>query len=43
MYERLPFDDAATVRGAKDGILRRLKDPEERSVVEAWLASQPRE
>jgi hypothetical protein len=43
MYERLPFDDAATVRGAKDGILRRLKDPAERTVVEGWLASQPPE
>ena len=43
MYGRLPFDDPGTVRGAKDGILRRLKDPEERAVVEGWLASQPQE
>ena len=43
MYERLPFDDPATVRGVKEGVLRRLTDPEERSVVEGWLAGQPPE
>ena len=38
MYERLPWDDAATVRSHADGILRRLKD-EKRAAFEAWLAS----
>ncbi len=40
MYDRLPFDDPDTVRANKDGILRRLKAPEDREVLERWLASR---
>jgi len=40
MYDRLPWDDAATVRAHADGILRRLKD-EKRDTFAAWLAAQP--
>ncbi len=43
MYDRLPFDDPATVRRVKEGVLRRLKVPEDRSVLEAWLGTQPKE
>lgn len=39
-YERLPWDDAASVRAHADGILRRLKD-ENRETFAAWLAVQP--
>jgi hypothetical protein len=37
MYARLPFDDPAAVRGAREGLLRRLNVPEERAAVEAWM------
>jgi hypothetical protein len=36
MYERMPFDDADTVREHRDGILRRL-DGEDKATVERWL------
>lgn len=39
MYERLPFDDPVTVRENTAGILRRLKAPEERAIVERWLGT----
>jgi hypothetical protein len=39
MYDRLPFDDAKTVASNKEGVLRRMKAPEDRAIVEAWLAS----
>jgi len=37
MYERLPFDDPTVVRSHPEGVLRRLKDPETRLVVERWI------
>ena len=41
MYERLPFDHADVVLAHKDSILRRLKNPDDRAVLERWLAGQP--
>ena len=41
MYERLPFDRADVVLAHKDRILRRLKNPDDRAVLERWLAGQP--
>jgi hypothetical protein len=41
MYERLPFDRAETIASHSEGVLRRIKDPEERAAIERWLASQP--
>jgi hypothetical protein len=38
MYERLPFDDPATVASHPEGILRRLKG-DERATVERWIAA----
>jgi hypothetical protein len=38
MYDKLPFDDAATVRGHREGILRRLKG-EDHAAVARWLDS----
>jgi len=40
MYERLPFDQPEVVSSHKDGILRRLKNPDDRQVLERWLAAQ---
>jgi hypothetical protein len=41
MYERMPFDHADVVLAHRDGILRRLKNPDDRQVLERWLATQP--
>jgi hypothetical protein len=41
MYERMPFDSAAVVAAHRAGILRRLKDPDERGALEGWLATLP--
>jgi hypothetical protein len=38
MYERLPFDDPATVASHPEGILRRLKG-DGRATVERWIAA----
>jgi len=38
MYERMPFDRPEVVFSHKEGILRRLKDPDDRQVLERWLA-----
>ena len=38
MYAKLPFDDAATVRGHRAGILRRLKG-DDLAAVTRWLDS----
>ena len=38
MYERLPFDDPATVASHPEGILKRLKDPDEHALIERWIA-----
>lgn len=40
MYERLPFDDPATVAGHPEGILKRIKDPAEHALIERWIAEQ---
>ncbi len=40
MYEQLPFDDPATVAGHPEGILKRIKDPAEHSLIERWIAEQ---
>jgi cytochrome c553 len=37
MYERLPFDDAKTVRAHADGVRKRLKG-DNLQALEAWLA-----
>ncbi len=37
MYDRLPFDDAQTVRSHADGVRKRLKG-ENLQALEAWLA-----
>ena len=40
MYERMPFDRSEVVFSHKEGILRRMKNPDDRQVLERWLASQ---
>jgi hypothetical protein len=37
MYDKLPFDDAEVVRSHRPGVVRRLKDPEEKRAFEAWV------
>ena len=39
MYERMPFDDPDVVRSHREGIERRLKDPEEKRLLERWLSA----
>jgi hypothetical protein len=38
MYERMPFDRPETILAHKEGVLRRLKNPDDRELVERWLA-----
>lgn len=38
MYDRLPFDDPEVVRSKRESIMRRLKAPEDRRVLEEWLS-----
>jgi len=38
MYDRLPFDEAKTIRDHKEGVLRRLKG-EDREAVVGWLGT----
>jgi hypothetical protein len=40
MYERLPFDDAEVVAAHREGVTRRLKEPEERAAFERWLEAR---
>ena len=40
MYERMPFDQPAVVLSHKEGVLRRLKNPEDRQVLERWFAQE---
>jgi hypothetical protein len=46
MYDKLPFDDPDVVASHSEGVLRRIKAPEKREPLEAWLktvdASAPR-
>ena len=37
MYERMPFDQAKTIRDHSEGIFRRIKDPEEVKKLTAFL------
>ena len=39
MYARMPFDNPETLRAHREGVLRRLKVPEEHAAVEAWLGT----
>jgi hypothetical protein len=39
MYERMPFDDPGVVRSHREGIARRLKDEDEKRLLERWLES----
>ena len=36
MYERLPFDKAEVVRENRAGIARRLKNPDDKRILEQW-------
>lgn len=38
MYGRMPFDQPETIRGHREGVLRRLK-AEDHATVAAWLES----
>lgn len=38
MYERMPFDRPEVVFAHKDGVLRRMKNPDDRQLMERWLA-----
>ena len=40
MYERLPFDQPEVVFSHKDGVLRRMKDPDNRQLMERWFAEK---
>jgi len=40
MYERMPFDRPETILSHKEGIVRRMKNPDDRGLLERWLASQ---
>lgn len=40
MYERLPFDDADVVAANREGVARRLKEPEEKAAFERWLEAR---
>jgi hypothetical protein len=41
MYERMPFDRPEVVFAHKEGVLRRMKNPDDRQLMERWLA-QPK-
>jgi hypothetical protein len=41
MYERMPFDRPETILAHKEGILRRMKAPDDRQRLERWLETQP--
>jgi len=38
MYDRMPFDDPAVVASHSEGVLRRIKDPDQRQALDTWLA-----
>lgn len=40
MYDRLPFDHPEVVASHREGVLRRVKDPDERAAIERWLSRQ---
>jgi hypothetical protein len=37
MYERLPFDTSTTILQKKDGILRRIKDEPDNSIIRKFV------
>lgn len=37
MYERLPFDQAATIRSLGPALFSRIKDKDERARIQAFL------
>ena len=39
MYERLPFDRGDVVAAHRAGVLKRIREPEEREAIERWLAA----
>ena len=41
MYERLPFDDPATVRRLGEKLFTRIRDEKERNLLKAWFVSTP--
>src|SRR6267378_355854 len=38
MYERMPFDRPEVVFAHKEGVLRRMKNPDDRQLLERWFA-----
>jgi len=41
MYGRMPFDSPDVVASHREGVLRRLKEPDERAAFEGWLRTRP--
>jgi hypothetical protein len=39
MYERMPFDRPETLLSHKEGVLRRLKNPDDHQLMERWFRS----
>jgi hypothetical protein len=37
MYERLPFDNANVVAGHAESVLKRLKAPADKQIIQSWL------
>jgi hypothetical protein len=42
MYATMPFDEPKTITSHAEGVLRRIKAPEEHALIEQWIASQPK-
>jgi len=40
MYERMPFDRPEVVFAHKEGVLRRMKNPDDRQLLERWFAQE---
>jgi len=43
MYERLPFDTSITILQKKDGILRRIKDEPDNTIIRKFIDENQRE
>ena len=37
MYQKLPFDHADVVASHSTGVLKRIKEPQEKAAIEKWL------
>jgi hypothetical protein len=37
MYGRMPFDQPETILAHREGVLKRMKNDDERAAIEAWL------